>query len=409
MTYEEILCDANNLYKAYKASVKGSKWKETTQKFMLNFLRYIFQIQDDLLNRTLQNGKTDEFSLSERGRIRPITSLQTKDRIIRHVLCDEILLPEVRKKIIYDNGASIKGRGISHSRKRFEVHLRKYYQKHGNEGYILFGDFSKFYDNVIHEIAKKELLKLFNNDEFIDWLLTLIFDGFKIDVSYMSDEEYENCMTDTFNKLEYRLIPKELLTGEKWMDKSVNIGDQLSQIIGIYYPYRIDNYVKYVRSQKFYGRYMDDWYIMNPNKKELQDLLNNIRVISDELGIHINEKKTHIVKISSTYKYLQVKYTLTKDGKIIKRINPTRVTAMRRKLKKLAIKVENGGIPYENVENMFKGWMGSFYKLLSKQQRKNLIQLYEDLFNKNVTVVNKKLVIFDRSDKEVTEWNRGFK
>ena len=396
MTYEEIVCDANNLYRAYKASVKGSKWKETTQKFAMNFLRYIFSIQEDLVYRTLQNGPVDEFLLSERGRVRPITSIQIKDRIIRHVLCDEILSPKVKKRIIYDNGASVKGRGISHQRNRFEVHLHKYYRLYGNEGWILFGDFSKFYDNIIHEIAKRELLKLVDDNEFIDWLLTIIFNGFKIDVSYMSDEQYESCITDTFNKLEYRLIPKEFLTGEKWMNKSVNIGDQLSQIIGIYYPYRIDNYVKYVRSQKFYGRYMDDWYIMNPNKKELQDLLDNIRVIADELGIHINEKKTHMVKISSTYKYLQVKYTLTKDGKIIKRINPTRVTAMRRKLKKLAIKVENGGIPYENVENMFKGWMGSFYKLLSRQQRKSLIQLYEDLFNKNVTVVNQKLVIFDR-------------
>jgi len=409
MNYEEIVCDANNLYRAYKASIKNSKWKEPSQKFAMNFLKYIFSIQEDLVYRTLQNGPVDEFLLSERGRVRPITSIQIKDRIIRHVLCDEILSPEVKKHIIYDNGASVKGRGISHQRNRFEVHLHKYYKLYGNEGYILFGDFSKFYDNIIHEIAKREILKLVDDDEFITWLLTIIFNGFKIDVSYMSDEEYKNCITNTFNKLEYRLVPKELLTGEKWMDKSVNIGDQLSQIIGIYYPYRIDNYVKYVRSQKFYGRYMDDWYIMNPNKKELQDLLDNIRAIADELGIHINEKKTHMVKISSTYKYLQVKYTLTKDGKIIKRINPTRVTAMRRKLKKLAIKVENGGIPYENVENMFKGWMGSFYKLLSRQQRKSLIQLYEDLFNKNVTVVNKKLVIFDRSDKEVTKWNHGFK
>lgn len=396
MNYEEIVCDANNLYRAYKASVKNSKWKETSQKFAMNFLRYIFSIQEDLVYRTLQNGPVDEFLLSERGRVRPITSIQIKDRIIRHVLCDEILSPKVKKRIIYDNGASVKGRGISHQRNRFEVHLHKYYRLYGNEGWILFGDFSKFYDNIIHEIAKRELLKLVDDNEFIDWLLTIIFNGFKIDVSYMSDEEYESCITNTFNKVDYRLVPKELLTGEKWMDKSVNIGDQLSQIIGIYYPYRIDNYVKYVRSQKFYGRYMDDWYIMNPNKKELQDLLDNIRVIADELGIHINEKKTHIVKISSTYKYLQVKYTLTKDGKVIKRINPTRVTAMRRKLKKLAIKVENGGIPYENVENMFKGWMGSFYKLLSRQQRKSLIQLYEDLFDKNITVVNKKLVIFDR-------------
>lgn len=396
MTYEEILCDANNLYKAYKASVKGSKWKEATQKFILNFLGYIFQIQEDLMNRTLKNGPTDEFELRERGRIRPITSLQTQDRIVRHVFCDELLLPEIKKKIIYDNGASIKGRGISFSRKRFEVHLRKYYQKYGNDGYILFGDFTKFYDNIIHAIAKKELLKLFDDDEFIDWLLTLIFDGFKIDVSYMTDEEYATCMEDTFNKLEYRLIPKEKLTGEKFMEKSVNIGDQLSQGIGIYYPYRIDNYVKYVRGQKFYGRYMDDWYIMSPSKEELLDILANIRIIAEEYGIHINDKKTRIVKISGTYKYLQVKYTLTASGKIIKRINQKRVTAMRRKIKKLAVKVKNDEILYENVENMFRGWMGSFYKLLSKQQRQNMVHLYEELFAKQIVIVNKKMVITDK-------------
>ncbi len=396
MTYEEIVCDANNLYKAYKASIKGSKWKETTQKFMINFLRYLIAIQDDLLNRTLQNGPAEEFSLSERGRVRPITSICIRDRIVRHVLCDEIFLPEVRKHIIYDNGASIKGRGISHQRDRFEVHLRRYYKMYGNEGWILFGDFSKFYDNIIHEIAKRELLKLFDDDEFIDWLLTLIFDGFKIDVSYMSDEEYASCMEDTFNKLDYRNVPKNLLTGEKWMYKSVNIGDQLSQIIGIYYPYRIDNYVKYVRQQKFYGRYMDDWYIMNPSKEELLDLLENICVIAKELGIHINMKKTRIVKISSTYKYLQIRYSLTKDGKIVKRINPTRVTTMRRKLKKLAVKVQNGEILYEHVENMFRSWMGSFYKLLSRQQRQNLISLYEELFDKAITIVKKKMVVTDK-------------
>ncbi len=132
-------------------------------------------------------------------------------------------------------------------------------------------------------------------------------------------------------------------------------------------------------------------------------MLDNIRKIAKELGIHINEKKTRIVRISSTYKFLQVRYTLTKDGKIIKRINPERVTTMRRKLKKLAVKVQNGEISYDGVENMFRGWMGSFYKLLSKQQRRNLIGLYEDLFDKTVTVVNKKLVIFDRSSQNILQ------
>ena len=399
MTNEEIVCDANNLYKAYTASIKGSKWKETTQRFMLNFLTYIFEIKEELKNRTLKNGPTGEFSQSERGRVRPITSLTVKDRIVRHVFVDELLLPKVRNKIIYDNCASLKGRGIDMQRKRFEVHLHRYYRKYGtNEGWILFGDFSKFYDNIIHNIAKEMLLELFDDDEFIDWLLTLIFKGFEIDVSYMTDEEYKNCLNDLFNKLEYRTIPKKCLTGEKWMPKSVNIGDQLSQIIGIYYPHRIDNYVKYVRSQKYYGRYMDDWYIMNPDKKELEELLSDIRSICEELGIHMNDKKTRIVKLSGTYKFLQIKYTLTKNGKIIKRINPVRLTAMRRKLKKLSIKVEKGEVDYQNVENMFKGWMGSFYKLMSREQRKNMIQLYEKLYDKSVSIVSKKMLISERSD-----------
>ena len=396
MNYEEIICDANNLYRAYKASVKNSKWKETSQRFMMNFLRHIFSIQEDLLNRTLQNGPVKEFLLSERGRVRPITSIPIEDRIVRHVLCDDVILPEVKKHIIYDNGASIKGRGISHQKDRFEVHLHRYYKEYGNEGWILFGDFSKFYDNVIHEIAKRELLKLVHDDEFVSWLLDLIFDSFKIDVSYLSDEEYENCLQIPFNKLEYRTIPKELLTGEKWMEKSVNIGDQLSQIIGIYYPYRIDNYFKYVRSQKYYGRYMDDWYIMNPSKEVLEDLLLNIKKIAEEYGIHINDKKTRIVKISGTNKYLQTKYTLTKSGKVLKRINPQRITAMRRKLKKLSVKVKQNEVDYDKVESMFRSWMGSFYKLIPRQQRKNLLRLYEDLFEKTITVKDKKLIISDR-------------
>lgn len=145
MTYEEIVCDANNLYAAYLASIKGSKWKERSQKFAMNYLSHIFEIQSDLQNRTLTNSPVEEFTLHERGRIRPITSIPIKDRIVRHVLCDEILMPVIRNHVIYDNCASLKGRGMSQQRKRFEIHLHKYYKKYGNEGWILLGDFSKFY------------------------------------------------------------------------------------------------------------------------------------------------------------------------------------------------------------------------------------------------------------------------
>ena len=88
-----------------------------------------------------------------------------------------------------------------------------------------------------------------------------------------------------------------------------------------------------------------------------------------------------------------MKYQLNDRGRIIKRINPDRITAMRRKLKKLAVKYRDGEVEYSHVEDMFKSWMGSFYKIMSKQQRTNLICLFEDLFDRDIQIINKKMII----------------
>lgn len=399
MNYKAIICDVNNLYDAYLKSIKGSKWKESSQRVMCHYLEHLSKLQNELQQMTYQPSEEGEFILHERGKIRPITSLQPRDRIVRHVLCDCVLMPAIQNKLIYDNGASIKGKGISFSRKRFEAHLRKYYMHNKtNDGYILFGDFRKFYDNIPHEQIKAEFLKLLDNDDYIAWLLDTIFNNFKVDVSYMSNDEYATCMDSVFDALKYRDIPKSQLTGEKFMYKSVNIGDQISQLIGIYYPYAIDNYIKTVCGQKYYGRYMDDWYIISPSVQELKKLLQDIEAIATKYGIHINHKKTRIVKLSSTYKYLQIRYTLTDTGKVIKRINPKRVTAMRKKLKKLAMFVEQGKIDYQSAENVFRSWMGANYKIMSKATRQNLVCLFEKLFNTSITINSKNRMIFHKNN-----------
>ena len=359
----------NVLYDAYVSSIKGSKWKGSSQLFSLYYLKNIFQIVDNLENLTLSNEKTRSFNISERGKNRLIVSLPVKDRVIRHVLCDDILMPAVRNRIIYDNGASVKGRGIAFTRKRLETHLHKYYKKYGNEGYILLSDFTKFYDNIVHEISKNQFLELYDFDPYLNWLLDEIFNGFDIPPSnFKHNFKHINGI-------------------------GVNIGDQLSQTIGIYYPNTIDQFVKTVCSQKFYGRYMDDLYLMSPDKKELIDIFKGICEIADDLGIIINRRKTCILKLSSVFTFLQIRYTLAKNGKIIKRINPKRVYAMRRKLKKLSVFVGLGMVDYKNVENMFKSWMGGFYKIMSKSQRRNMILLYEDLFDVKIYIEKKHLII----------------
>ena len=191
---------------------------------------------------------------------------------------------------------------------------------------------------------------------------------------YMSDEEYEHCLDRLFDSLLYQYMNPKLFTGEKFMGKHLNIGDQVAQTAGISYRIRIDNYVKIVRGVKFYAGYMDDSYAIHESKEFLQELLEDIIEIANELGITVNTRKTRICKLSEHWRFLQVQYSLTDTGRVIQKINPKRLTAMRRKMKKLAPKLTE-----KEFTDFYKSWFKNHYKIMSKKQRSNMDTLFNQL------------------------------
>ena len=324
------------------------------------------------------------FIFRERGKARLIHGGRMRDRVVRHAICDTELTPKLKPYLIYNNGASKAGKGISFARENFEKDLHNYWLEHrSNEGYVGFIDFSKFYDNMQHDKLLESICPKISEDA--GWLLTEILKTFEVDVSYMTDEEYAGCMEAKFNSIDYYdRIPEEARTGEKMMRKSVEIGDQVSQDIGVYFPTRVDNYAKIVRSCRRYGRYMDDIYIIAETKEEIRSVMEGISEQAKELGLFINEKKTRIVKLSGIYKYLQIRYSLTDTGKVIRRISRENIIRERRKLKAYKRLLDKGLMPEEDIENSFKSWMGSQCKYMSNQQIINMITLYQNLFRRKI-------------------------
>ena len=196
----------------------------------------------------------------------------------------------------------------------------------------------------------------------------------------MSEDERKLYRTTKLKILEHSKIPDSLKTGKYFWPKSLNIGDQGSQSLSTFYPSRIDNFIKIVCGVRYYGRYMDDSFIFAETKEELLELLGKIKEIANTLGIFIHPAKTHISKLSAKFRFLQMQYCLTESGRVMVKINPKRTAAMRRKLKKLKKKVDNGVVPYKDVENMFRAWYGNFHKYMSKLQKENLITLFDELF-----------------------------
>ena len=129
---------------------------------------------------------------------------------------------------------------------------------------------------------------------------------------------------------------------------------------------------------------MDDIYIIAETKEEIRSVMEGISEQAKELGLFINEKKTRIVKLSGIYKYLQIRYSLTDTGKVIRRISRENIIRERRKLKAYKRLLDKGLMPEEDIENSFKSWMGSQCKYMSNQQIINMITLYQNLFRRKI-------------------------
>lgn len=354
---------------------KCSGWKDSTQKYGLNLLQNILELQKELRNETYEQEQGATFRLNEGGHIRLVKALTVKDTVMQHSLCDTVLVPELSRHLIHDNGASLKGKGISFTRKRFERHLRWHFQRYGSEGYALKLDFRKYFDNIRHDVLAGQVRKYIRDDAVLRPLHAILWAN-RVDISYSDDPRY---IDGVFNSLEHQRLDPKLLTGRRYMAKSMGIGAPTAQIAGIFLPTPIDTWCKTVRGVHCYDAYMDDRIIIHPDKEYLKELLAEIKEIAARLGIHINERKTQIVKLSHGFTFLKTKYVLTETGKIIRRIPRDVVVRQRRKMKRLARFVINGEMSFEAFRDQYKGWRGDKGRYHARRTLNNMDNLYRRL------------------------------
>lgn len=377
MPYIDFISDWNALIAAYARVHRVSGWKYSAQKAGINLLKEVQELSEELDSASYRPGEGTTFKLCERGHLRLVRALSTRDTIAQQALCQSLLVPILARCLIYDNGASLKGKGISFTRRRFEEHLHWHYRRYGTEGYALKLDFRKYFDNIEHG----KLLAMIASkipDEKLKTILRHILESNRPDVSYDTRSVAE-IMREPFNSLSHDDIPREKLTGEKFLPKSLGIGSPLSQIAGIFFPTRIDTYCKTVRQLHCYDAYMDDRIILHPDKEYLKRLRGDIEHIAGEMGLFVHPKKTQIIKISHGITFLKTKYFLTDTGRIIRRIPHDTVTTERRKLKALARLVAAGKMDYAAFTRQYLSWRGDKEWYNAHRTVRNMDNLYRRL------------------------------
>lgn len=329
----EKLINFENLYKSCQISLKGKGKKESAMKFNVMALENLCIMKRQLIDHTYKLGSYSEFIVSEPKR-RIIKSGAFRDKVLQHCLCDYVLLPRMKDVFILDNYAGQTGKGTLFGLNRLSENLLSFYSEHGHNGYILKCDITKFFYSINHDLMKKCIKKYFSDKE-IQWVCNLFIDSIDGD--------------------------------------GLPLGNQCSQVFALMYLNGLDHFITEKLNCKYYGRYMDDFYLLSDNKEYLQNCLRKINELLDRIHLTLNDK-TEIVPMSKGIRFLGFHTYLTEDGKVIRKLTGDNKRQIKRQLRKNAKLVKEGKITREKFFEKYNSWKnhashGNCYKLISSMDK----------------------------------------
>lgn len=250
-TVFDKIIDFENLYKAYRDSKSGKGFTKSRIKFELSALDGIYQIKKLLESKQYEVDRYNRFKVYE-PKERIIEAGSFKDKIVQHSLCDNVLLPILSNEFIYTNYAGQIGKGTLFGLDCLKYQMYLAYQKYGYDCWIIKGDIKKIFYNIDHNILKDIVLYFISNPDTY-WLC------------------------------------------EKFIDSTsgngLPLGNQVSQVFALLYLSGFDHFITGELGVKYYGRYMDDFYLIVESKQYAKYCLCAIEDFVNTLNYEMSQKE----------------------------------------------------------------------------------------------------------------------
>lgn len=313
LNFDEI-CTFDVLYSAYRAARRGKRSRAATVNYELRVIENTVNLIYILKTKTYVPGKFRVFYVYEPKK-RLVQAPAFRDKVVQHAIVDNCVYERITHSFIFDNYASQIGKGLHLGLDRLKHNLTRYYNQHRtDDGWILKCDVRHFFANIDHELLKQKLLALDLEPQIYELLCV-----------------YIDC-TD-----------------------GLPLGYQTSQLFALLFLDDMDHFIKEKLHIAFYGRYMDDFYLISDDKEYLKFCLCVIRARLETCGLELNEK-TQIFPLKNGIDLLGFHTYLTESGKVIRKLRHNSVKKMKANLRKWEVDYPAGRISREKILQKWQAW-----------------------------------------------------
>lgn len=345
MTDFEKVIDFKNMYRAFRKARCGKGFRKSAARFDAAALDGVNTLIAQLKDKTYRVSEYTEFKVYE-PKERIIQTTSFKDKVIQHSLCDNVLLPCLQHVFIRDNCAGQKGKGTLFGLNRLREQMQQFHSRYGFDGYILKCDIAKFFYNISHPQLKDIVEYHFGHDPDICWLCNLFIDSTQ--------------------------------------GKGIPLGNQINQGFALLYLDGMDKLIKHELGIEYYGRFVDDFYLIHPSKAYLQYCLEVITAHLETLELKLNGK-TQIFPFKNGVSYLGFHTYIAADGTPVRKLKNQNKRNAQRKFVRMAKLVAGGKLAPEKFRASYNAWKnhishGNCYSL-GRATDKLISEICPDILN----------------------------
>lgn len=317
--------DYKELLKAEAHTENGKRDKYETAKFHIRKFTKVLNIKKHIENKTYKINHLYAFTIYEPKK-RNITANCFDDKIVQRAVSKNILEKAIQPKLIYDDYASQVNKGTHLALDRLRHHMVSFAATEnnwGDGGWIGDCDIHKFF----YEIDREECFEL---------IRALPIDTDSEDILYEQIYAIED-----FDGSEIGLC----------------IGFQSSQWLAVLYLNPLDHFIKEQLHIKYYGRYMDNFYIIHNSLEYLKYCMEEIaKFLYTDFHLKMNPKSNiHPFKQGQVFLGFHFTYIAGMNDVEIKLLNKS-IKRMKKRVDKHVNMIWLGQLTVKKALESLESW-----------------------------------------------------
>ena len=335
---------------SYYCARKNKRNTRNQLLFEMNLSQNLIALYHDILQRRYRVGRSMAFIISKPVK-REVFAATFRDRIVHHLLY-RYLVPVFEPLFIHDSYACRKEKGTLFGIQRLEHHIRSvsgnytrpcYVLKMDLSGYFMSIDRQRLFDIIVRTLRVKGCCED-ERYEVMEYLLRKV----------TFNEPTLNCRKKSADSL-WTGLPRSKSLFHSPKGCGLPIGNLTSQLFSNIYLNEFDQYVKRTLRCRHYGRYVDDFYVVDSSREHLLSLVSPMRdFLWQRLSLTLHPRKMYLQEQRKGAHFL---------GSFVRsrRRSPSHRTrrAIRENLT-CTLTYEANPYQVEAVRNSYKGYMTHF-------------------------------------------------